>query len=305
MNDATIGRDERGGGPPLIADIEEAAAANSFLLANVNRGILFEELAGAPADGIGVDIVRWLREQDCQNGRVEEFEARTSYLRVARIAGTGTLLIAVYMDACSLFEVRPDATLASGEAQSISIEAEPYEILRFKNRSTLELRSIAGGEVLCDFLDSMPPPEVSTAADPFAANLQSLRAPGVRTGVITVLRAAEIAAGQLFTYRELWGAITRLIVGDAHIDHAGDDLLELVPASDKASPRELARLANYRFHQGLFGVSRLPGQAETSRPDPVTALTRLVDPVRDARPGTGKLAGWADPVLRSLRRPRT
>ena len=48
----------------LISDIEGALDNREFLLANVNRGILFEELQASPEESVSRSIVDWLSGSD-------------------------------------------------------------------------------------------------------------------------------------------------------------------------------------------------------------------------------------------------
>lgn len=299
INDATIGRND-GTSSPLITDIEEALASAKHVVANVNRGILFEEAASQKQSSPALDIVRWLQgHNDEETDFVSTIATSTSYLKVGRVRGHPCIVVAVYMDSCSLLEKAP---LVAGELDGdlAEIRPAPYRIHRFKDRPSLDSKETSAGETLARFLEAFPRPADSRDVDPFAANLASLSSPHVQAGTLTLLRGAEIATGQLLTYREIWGAITRLLVGDAHRIADSSDVLATLPPNSECQPATMYQLANFRFHQGLVGATRLPGKPEMSRGDPVTALTRLVDPVRDARPGRGSPTGWAGPVLEAF-----
>jgi hypothetical protein len=95
--------------------------------------------------------------------------------------------------------------------------------------------------------------------------------------------------------------VSRCIVGDLtdRINSAElrEELSGLQPIEDTPSERfsQLRRLADLRYSQAIFGVSSVDWIG-----NPVTRLTRPVDPVRDAIPGRHnptESGGWATPVV--------
>ena len=126
------------------------------------------------------------------------------------------------------------------------------------------------------------------------------------------MRAAELATAKRFTYRELWGAYCRLVVGDLPQRETHGNVREWLSSNQPVGVRKadyfagVAGLAGIRFHQSLFGARPFGLRASTvkqnSNIDPVLALTWLVDPARDAKPGRypDKSGGWADPVLAAM-----
>lgn len=297
VNDATISRDD-GADAPLVADVEEAVARQDLLLANVNRGILFEELAGA-SPGLGREVVIWLADRSGGDANSEYVRARTF-----EVDGRRWPVVAVMMDVCSLLEARPEAAItAGGEPSSVLVDPKPYSVVRLSKRGPAHDRTTAAGPVVEELLGRVPDPSSLRVHDPFAANLRSLRVDGIRSGVLCMLRAAEIASGRRLTYRELWGSVARLLIGDSPSRSRDGDPMSAVPVAPPSELDEVLRLAGLRFHQSLFAAS--PGalvEGTSQRFDPVTALTRHVDPVKDARPGATDRNGhgWASPVLEAF-----
>jgi hypothetical protein len=309
VNDATIHRSDARPSP-LVADIDEAVEGAHHLLANVNRGILYEELSRSDDISPGRMVVQWLEGSlpaDSMGWRLEPIHDE-QYFRSARLlapSDRSTILVSVNMDVCSLFEHRP-GTEFDPAAHGVEARIDGYRIERLNRRDEGFSDRTPGGSLIKAFVEGFPTPEVrQVLLDPFEANLESLAKPKVRTGVCTILRGAEIASSKRLTYRELWGAISLLVLGDLTDRYPSADPQDWLgmhqpQGSDVLQHLEAtAALAGLRFHQALFRARPYAaGQAPTAS-SPVTRLTQLVDPVIDARPGKrlSSGAGWADPVL--------
>lgn len=106
-----------------------------------------------------------------------------------------------------------------------------------------------------------------------------------------LLRAAEIASGRLFSYRDVWGIVALALLGPGFVDDNGS--LELEPHIDRhlarlenaASARErlvaLMELAKFRSHEALFRAPVPSGSDFAPRFPPSTpphAGLGLIDP---------------------------
>jgi hypothetical protein len=104
------------------------------------------------------------------------------------------------------------------------------------------------------------------------------------------------------TYRELWGFLTRALVGDAPSRMPREHLGEFVMANQPSGlgveeDFECMRiLSALRFNQSIFGAGERSAAPDGSMRDPVLKLLIPVDPVSDAVPGSNPDApgeGWA------------
>lgn len=319
VNDATIGSDTQGQ-PPLITDINEAVSTGSHVLACVNRGILVEESSRtreAPGSGgAGQAAVRWLHGEAGQSGAewtIDTDPFQCSYIRSGRILRAGrpvARVLAVFVDVCSLLERSPQVSLAQSSPDLLEVRAEAYSIGDFSERTAMDPSATPAGALLTEVLEvigtATPPDSIDPRFNPVLANQQSLSNPHVRNNLLSVLRASEITGTQRMTYREVWGATTRCLVGEAPelVGPAGLEhyLVGLQPSSADAIDRfnELRRLAGLRYTQALFGASGQSGvPGSDPHRNPITKLTHVVDPVKDSIPGRFDgtwNSGWATPL---------
>jgi hypothetical protein len=325
VNDATIGDDGRKQFP-LMHDVSNSVLDDLHLLACVNRGVLVEETTRSshmrdetPA---GIAVLNWLhrlRASETQSeSRLEwsvetDTDADKAYIRTGRLYQGDVVvaqIVAVFVDVCSLFEPNPQVSVEQAGEFDLTVDAPDYVIGDFAKRARGEATSSPAGKLLRSVLEIVDGPDVllreGELIDPFEANLQSLRSDVVQAGVLSILRAAEIAGSQRFTYRELWGAIARVVVGQAPERFSQTDLqselVKLQPKSHDPVKRfaEIKELADFRFSQSLFGISGEASASELSfLRNPLTRLTYQVDPARDAVPGkydSSWGSGWATPV---------
>ena len=289
INDATIDKERVTDEPSssgLAYDVENALRKGYHLIACVNRGVLVDELATLKSVGTGSQLLGWLAGtvEDGSNGSPSDYLKQRPLQLGDGPAATAT---AVYVDVCSLLEARPSTTV-NGDA----LVASDYQLIHFEGANRL---NTPAGALLERAVDAFVwDGEADPAWDPVRANLESLRQPAVRSGLMSLLRAGEIISGQRFTYRELWGCIARSVVGE---------LPSLVSSSDAASHlagngwvsgeapdfEQLQELARHRWFISLFGG--LEPLSERAATDPVLRITAQADPLLDTSPE------WATPVI--------
>jgi hypothetical protein len=326
INDATIPGSDHDLGA-LREDIDSSVELQTHLLACVNRGVLVEELAGSRSHVLMTPahlVLKWLHSnaasiEDSEDDWLLKSKSTSSYIRSATLCHEGEVraeLVAVLVDACSLLEPRPSVAVNLNSASAPTLSGGEYRICRFGSRRALVSDDVASLGLLRDVISqvgSLPDSVDATPFpyDPIAANVLSLNSPEVRSGVMSVLRGAEICSGRRFTYRELWGAISRTIVGDLtdriQREHLQDWLAANQPTAADAQERfvQLQRLGGLRFSQAIYGLASDADALVTSR-NPVTLLTSAVDPNRDAVPGKNNSAwdaGWATPVVDAFAAP--
>ena len=321
INDATISSDEYELAP-LSNELDSSVRDRKHFMACVNRGILVEEAASLQRSRIGRPltpgsaIVEWLQSR---TGVRRQSTGKEGWV-VVDAAGEqaffrgGVLfdgqeeiahVIAVYVDVNSLFEASPAVLIESDV--DLDIATKPYRVSAFAERMRDLSLSSPAGQLIDEVASMLQPSDELGIVDPFSANAISLASASMRAGVLSILRAAEIVSSQRMTYRELWGALSRCVIGDVYVRCNADELEQFVLKSQPAhddSPAErfqkIRALAEFRVSQSLFGTTM--DSAEIQR-DPVLRLTHLVDPVRDAIPGhldDHQDFGWASPVTDSF-----
>lgn len=322
INDATI-RSPEYPRAPLIHDITAAVTAGSHMIACVNRGVLVEEVAQLinETETIpGLLVLEWLHENKSgphgESGWILESRQsnENSYICSATMKEFDTPkanLAVVYMDMCSLLEERPTTTMSRQSVPSPGV----YKVSEFSARKEIAPDSTPAGKLLTTIIKDLGPVHRQTLLppemDPISANLFSLAIPEVQSGFLSIMRAAEIASSQRFTYREVWGTIARAILGNLtdehHPENLSSDLNAQLPPKDAGALKTfqaMQTLADRRFSQALFGSIRTSRSAISK--DPVTLLTSFVDPLRDALPGespTRPIDGWSTPISSALSGP--
>lgn len=296
VNDASIrGEHDR---HPLADDVDEAVSEGDGFLGCVNRGILVEEAHALAGDSPGASIVRWLAGGHAVQTDFPMVAAESGPIiaKAKLLRGEATLeVVAVSVDHCSLFEVRPNV----GEG----LNAEKYKVKRLKQRSAADTLLMPAGSLLSAVVEHLAESAASGPqnVDPIQANVSSLQAQSVQSGLLTVLRSAEAVAGSRMTFREVWGAILRATAGN--LPQLGDPVAlakmfpPLAPQLDAFGHfREMRRRARHRMSESIFGVDL---SIDSRAIDPVLRITAPVDPVLDAVPGRlgDDPFGWASPVL--------
>lgn len=318
VNDATIPSDEHEKAP-LCREIDEVMGhPNHHLIACVNRGILVEEanaLSGKNAIELtaGEAVLKWLQSEPAatqsEQAWMVEDGLRQDYVMSGRLTHMGRPMahfLVVFVDVCSLLERRPELSFDDSSGGNL-LSAGKYEVSDLNQRMELEADYCPAGSLLAQVVTQLPlTGELGTGSlNPVLANVESLQSEAIRSGLLAVLRGAEIVNGQRFTYREIWGATVRALVGAlpelverSSVQAASTPLLS--PEDDQlAYFRELQELANLRFSQAIFGIEYSGGTLPDPRRNPVTRLTSIVDPMRDAVPGrltSDAKSGWATSV---------
>jgi hypothetical protein len=313
VNDATIGLGNAGNAG-MAKEINSAIARGDNLVVNVNRGVIFEELYNNPDLG-GSLILNWLADPDIEksdsdkNGYWLRSVASADYAASVEVYEEERLVAAVavcFMDVCSLLEPQPIVTLRNGNQESLDFEASPYKITQFRKRMNLEVAEVPAANLLErlveELLDLLPEGESTNSEfEVVISNIKTLGVKEFQRNILSLLRAGEIASSRLITYRELWGAIARLILGDSaknlhqivegKIDESSvfgrvsDPILEL---------REKMEKAKNRCFLSLFADSGDYVDRSSPSDAPVLRLTQIVDPVRDVSPE------WSSPVVNAF-----
>lgn len=314
INDASIVKPGFEGGVSLIEDLDQIVHKAEHAIICVNRGILVEELAKHHLiPNVGNLILRWIHGANVQNqedfgGYSLEFSGNWSYLATASLIKDGNVaayICVTYIDVCSLFEKVPVSTdpetqrvanleykvMSSGERQSKGFETPAVTLLSEvteKLNSTLS----AGSRWACD---------------PFFANLESLSQPAIANEVMSVVRAAEVISGERMSYRQVWGLIARLFMGEATNQMSPDSLDSflrgLQPTEHETkfqSYAKLRELARYRFSESLFiSQNDAISGGFRSPDDPVTRITSTADPLKDSSIGVDETErnNWSSLIL--------
>jgi hypothetical protein len=303
INDATI-EDDAETVSPLIRELSESVQSNIHVVANVNRGVIVEELAGDQEPTAGLAVLSWLSDTGNMVVKGEWAVTPSKEGSGSIFASAATLfhcdepaaeVVAVFMDVCSLLEVRPAC-----EVDQDGIRGDAYRVTRFSERSGLPSESIAGGALMDELAGLLAPVPGSGVLDPIEANITSFASPLLREGFQSLLRGAEIVAGARMTYRELWGAIALVLLGNLPSHLGPDELRSWVahnqPASNDSADnfRSVMRLADQRGWQALFGNDNGSLSDQSGGVDdwsPVLRFTAQVDPILDSH------HEWSSPLF--------
>ena len=325
INDATIGSSEHRRNP-LTKEIDASARAGMHLIACVNRGILVDEAASNNAtqtfeQSAGQVLTRWLAgDATGESNWNVQTDCDEPYLRAGHLFDGPDMVasvLVVLVDVCSLLEKRPEVRISSRGDGGTIFAAEPYAIADFAKRAALALATPAAA-LFTKVVDFVPTDavdaETDNTIDPIRANIESLRSSRVRSGIMTVVRGAELSSGQRMTFREIWGTVTRCVLGDAPDRVGRHELRTLIARLQPRTSdpvlrfRDLQLLAGLRFSQAIFG-GRSPGSASFDPlSNPITKMTHFVDPMRDAIPGRFDKSwnsGWATPLADAFAGPVT
>lgn len=316
INDATIeesGEDKDG----LRYEIEDCLQSGRSVIACVNRGILVEELAhDVNGPSLTMALIHWLDGSEVQTGDqfIETIES-SEYLKLGKVESSGGAsfeVCVVFVDACSLFEKAPNTHFSSNLDNTYSLEMDEYRLTSLAKRSKLEISELAGAQLISGAIAALVadnsekfPDDI--ACNPLASNLENLSNEKLVLSLSTVMRSGEIATGHRFTYREVWGAIARCVLGELSRTKASSELeltlRDLQPRSVRPAVRfrEFQRLGNLRFHQSIFGVSDDALVGSPHPTNPVLRIMSAVDPIRDGEPGyfdsSEDSSGWVTPLL--------
>ncbi|MBM7766589.1 hypothetical protein [Glutamicibacter nicotianae] len=322
VNDATIPSDDY----PVLAlanEISDALNSRSHLVACVNRGMLVEEIqeygkSQRVDDTINLSAEMIRRINDPENsihasGQWSfELKNESSYIQSGTVKFDGSVysrVVIVYVDVCSLLEPRPWVEILNdGE---IVYQKYPFSTA---SKTNDELTNSAAGKLLSSVIDYLDMPHSlhsEAKTNPVLANILTLSNTQMRSGLLEILRSAEIYTGSRFTYREIWGAFVRSIVGYLPDTILPDDVIksgragEVVLHGSPIKQFELMMAAgDIRISNSLYGMSCMSNSdLPDPRKNPVTRLTCQIDPLRDSLAGRisdPKSHGWASPVADAL-----
>jgi hypothetical protein len=325
VNDATMRRAMSPGAarPSLRADIRSCLEEGINLQANVNRGIVFDELVdredGTESDSHAAHVLRWIHNPDevDQNGPIAADRERQHALRTAVMKSSGVQLVAVYMDYYSLFEEQP--SIESEDLTTLPKYGSKYQLqpLNFDTRASWSYwnKTPAGGFVqkVSTYIKGCELSQEDLRRDPLRANLESLTSERFACGLLASLRAFELVTAHKVPYRRLIGVLGAAVAtksrGQEQADEHPCDWVQRLSQTTDDKRKELENfidLGNSRSHQVLFGILSNPmragrsPQSEVVRGSPLTA----VDPVCDAVHGDFKLtdidSGWARPITNAF-----
>lgn len=320
VNDATISEKTAKQGA-LARDINEAQRSGNHLVACVNRGVLVEEIAAVRSSSqagyqAGQVLTTWLHDHQDESLANQDWTIKNSthhdYMAAGELHdGTAVraLICVVFTDVCSLFEVKPKVEIGPSAEGGISLHCAEYRITPMSARPQLDLSLIPAAELISEVLSLLNPTESDLGSDwnPIVANVQALTDLDVRRGLLDIFRAGEIVAGKRMTYRELWGALVRSLVGDLPDritrGELGDYMAQNKPSQNSELQRFVAmkNLAELRLTQAVYGARNDSGDGMALRGDnPVIQVLGPVDPTRDAVPGffdQSDSSGWSSPVV--------
>lgn len=327
INDATIPSEVSTIGP-LVQDLQESIAEKDHIIACVNRGVLIEEtnhFAGKDLAELtsGEVIAKWLASSEADFLPDHQWQIHGNlnldYIRSGSLIHQSRQIaeiVAVFVDVCSLYEVKPVPQLDLNNELAMDSYKSNYEIADFFARSDIPVEKYPAGALLSEVIQQISMFEfedIDAKLNPIAANISALCSASAQRSLLSIIRASEIVNGQRFTYREVWGVMARIVVGGLTEMIEKSSLREYV-FSMKYQTRtkmehfnHMRKLAAIRYSQALFGIDENTSTADNdSKRNPVTRLTGKVDPMRDAVAGTrasGKNKGWATPVTEAFSGP--
>jgi len=257
INDATIRARGQGVGD-LAYDIRETLKWNeekpSFLVVNINRGILIEEL-----NRLG-STAGWEKEKDIIQKIHENGNGKYYKKNVVELNDRKIYLHAVYLDQVSLLEKRPSCQNGTA-VLDIEGEGEPaeYKVMRFEDELRLESPS---GKLLTELVkeSNFEGGECKECSAnqlcPFLINARNLRGDKFRLGFLKVLRGLEIVSGHLITYRDLWGLLGIAILGKPreqwHSKPCEWVCQNVAKWRNEKNKISLFELYSHRTHEALF-----------------------------------------------------
>ena len=314
INDATI-QETGNDSSSLIAEVGSCLEDGASLIACVNRGILVEELAAASDTGsLESQVLEWVSSSPSHDNSEIETLSSSVYLKHGRIKSPSGVVVEVcvsYVDVCSLFEKAPHSKVSFEPTGEANFVLGDYKLAKSSSRRSLESDEVAGVDLISrsvmSLINDAPEFPESITHNPISANLKNLSDPLLINSLGTIMRGAEITSGQRFTYREVWGAIARAVLGDltqtTNIGELESTIVSLQPKTKDAKNYfySLQKLASLRLHQAVFGVG-VRETANVAHPiNPVTRLMVAIDPIRDGRPGyfdsLDETSGWVTPIL--------
>ena len=340
INDASAPSESGESAGQLVSDLRDAFSSRRLLHANVNRGVLYQELRSNFDESPIRELLEWLsdtsREQnanwnslkiDVPNG---QSNIRCGKLRVEESGSeTEIPIVIVLMDFYSIFERQPMHEIQTkGDWSGFPklAEGELYRVQMprsMQRRSRDDWRLTPAGQLLEKVID-----QGNVLLDPdfeplnsISSNLVSLKQDSFFCGILSSLRNAELITSQHISFRELWTAIATVIIGNGESRQSIEGLTEfrlkpfdwisqcLQKLDNCDEPEEriklIIQIAATRLSQSMYGSLQSPFDPRSDKGfSPLLSLTRRADPVIDACPDSvmnGQQFGWVTPVVDSLR----
>jgi hypothetical protein len=299
VNDASIPRSDAVGTTSLFRDVQGSLSRlldqcqPVALFANVNRGILVEEAnalasfsQAVPRDDLAKSVIQWLAAPPSSLSVVAGNGARTTVpvnplapqygqFHIQLPSGTSITNIVVhvvFLDTLSLLEPAPRV---AGHAVNFAVTppgVAPYRTLGMLLSTDAPRDATTAGKLVAQFTTdarwaggacrSGPAGALcdAHAICPFAQNARWLQDDALRNRYLDTLRAAEIAAGRRFTYRDMLGHVSLTILGQpeekwlghAHPCDWAAEQNRALQAGDKSAT---VSLLSHRIYSNLFTVT--------------------------------------------------
>ena len=317
INDATITPDEIPEGSPLLAELEAAIANGEHVLVNINRGIVIEELSKASSRQLATAAANLLAElgrgmgvvADVGATRAVSVRGESPVLGIAVSDGARLVVssLIVEMDVCSIFERRVEVNIGAGSVPDL--EVGKYQIWKRSERTSQNFHEAPAGDLVRKVLErlcAVMPTVPSSSLDPVWSNARSLSSPTVQSALLTTLRSAEVVAGRRFTFRDVWGILSLLVLGPLPLFGKRLEveawLADRQPQNHETALVQYGKakvLAGMRFSQSLYCLCEA-GDAPQPSASVGMRMVSGIDPVQDSE--SGRLwepngSGWASPVL--------
>ena len=305
INDATIVEYENDIRHDLIYDLNKLfkAEKRTFLFANINRGVLIEDINHASEESVEYsNILEWvLADYHSDFPNIKPISSSSKYFKRAEIiveeSGYKYFLNAVYLDQLSLLEPTPKLQGRSiCDPCSLSPTTADYR-LNGPNDSRIDSPI---GILLNKLIDESNFDSHESCSNcsakslcPFLANVQNLRNRQFQEGFLYLLRAIETNAGQLFSYREVWDNLSLALIGrcrQSWIDNSQSPC-EWVRAktTNVSGEKQIFELFFQRIHTSLFPISdsnitnsfikdKIPQDWVVSDSNPLIERNGVVDP---------------------------
>jgi hypothetical protein len=315
INDATI-TDASGNSKPLVDEIGNCLDSRRSMIACVNRGILVEELAASPEGrNFAEEILNWISgSQNSQHDSEIVTLASCGFVKFGLWSRSGYPDVSIcvsYVDVCSLFEKRPEPKISWTNSGTAEFNLGEYRLTKLVKRKTLNAPEVSGNNLILRSANAVAGngewPEPVLEFNPIESNLSNLCDERLVASLGTIMRSAEIYSGQRFTYREIWGAASKALIGDLSTEANSSDIAFHLSAmqpdgsSSLEKFRKIQKLAEYRYHQALFAAK--DGKTINNQPssNPISRLLSFVDPIRDSQLGkfdsNDERSGWVTPIL--------
>jgi hypothetical protein len=339
VNDASAPSESGESNGQLISDINDAMTTGRFLHANVNRGVLYQELRSDIGDTPISELLQWL--SDTSKGQNKNWKFLTiqkldknSNLRCGRLSidfeGSKIVIpiVIVLMDFYSIFERQPKhENQTSGDWIGFPgiTRGEIYRIQlpRSESRSSREhWAETPAGQLLEKVVTqgNLLMGENNDPLNSICSNLTALQQDKIFCGVLSSLRNCELITSQHISFRELWTAIATMIIGSGEsrqsIEKAADLRLKPFEWMNKSmalatdsKPEDriklLIQISATRLGQSLYGAAQSPFEKRIDFGfSPLLSITRPADPVLDACPTPltrSQQFGWVSPVIDAMR----